>query len=582
MSPQMDFDNPYLKYNYTQYSHDNDINVIPEESFKHLVTDTFKTITDTLRSTYGPYGSSVIISEQNETITTKDGYNVFEAMGFSHQYKKMVYLAIYKICKRVNETVGDGTTSCILLAEKIFNNINTAIKTPDDKRNILAVLSYIEKELQNVEKINADMRSNVIQPLTEDSFTNIIRLASNYDEALSINLMKAMSPVFNEDGTLSSMRNVVPTVEVSDSVGADVDYSYKYLPGKYRVGCVVDIKATRMLMNETNIKIALFDHPFQEYDWDLLIKNHVDDERLLVLAPGYNGTFYDNKYKKYVWVRDNTKKPIDIILGEITGIVRKNEVADLAAILNIKPFTMNTKEILSEDLKSFDVLLHNGNCLCIMDCESPTEYIELLKGEMNKDLSKSYTKHAEYEDRISALSLNHNDTDLTVKTSSTLEAKIIKDKIADCSCIISSAAEHGIVPNMLHYAHYRIDTMKQSEENTNLMNTVLNGIGNAIEGLFEDIWFSKYGVDDEEHDTSEIRNKRIKEFYQQTHLLSYNIINDEFVDSFVLPTSPKYDLEVVVAAISIVKYLLTSRAFIFDSFLLKPHGDKGVIDPSMV
>ena len=146
---------PYEKvYDYTQYSHDNHVNVIPEEAFKKLVHDTFRTITDTLRGTYGPYGSTMMISDQSQTTTTKDGYNVFESMGFSHHYKRMVYLAIKKICERVNRNVGDGTTSCILLAEKIYNNVNALVKTPDEKRQVLDILDKIEIDLQKTELID--------------------------------------------------------------------------------------------------------------------------------------------------------------------------------------------------------------------------------------------------------------------------------------------------------------------------------------------------------------------------------------------------------------------------------------------
>ena len=77
-------------YDFTQYSHDNNVNVIPENDFKHLVEETFKCIADILRNTYGPYASSVVISEQAETFATKDGYNVFNAVGFSHTYKRMI------------------------------------------------------------------------------------------------------------------------------------------------------------------------------------------------------------------------------------------------------------------------------------------------------------------------------------------------------------------------------------------------------------------------------------------------------------------------------------------------------------
>ena len=173
---------------YNAYSNAKQVNVIPEKDFKELVADTFSTIAETLRATYGPYGSSIIISESNETITTKDGYNVFQSLGFSHNYKKMVYLTIKKIIERVNRNVGDGTTSCILIADKLFRNIEAILSTPDDKRQVLQILDDIEELLQH---INLPDNYNHPVPLTEEHFKNIIRLASNYDEQLTSTITEA-------------------------------------------------------------------------------------------------------------------------------------------------------------------------------------------------------------------------------------------------------------------------------------------------------------------------------------------------------------------------------------------------------
>ena len=134
---------------YTEFSTTHHLNVIPEADFKELVSETFTDISSILRATYGPYGSSVIISEMGDTMTTKDGYNAFNALGPSHNYKKMVYLAIKKIIDRVNKNVGDGTTSCILLADKMFRNIESIISTPDEKRQLLKIFDDIESELQD-------------------------------------------------------------------------------------------------------------------------------------------------------------------------------------------------------------------------------------------------------------------------------------------------------------------------------------------------------------------------------------------------------------------------------------------------
>lgn len=603
------------KYNYTQYSHDNDVNVIPEESFKRLVTDTFKTITDTLRATYGPYGSSVIIADQNETFTTKDGFNVFEAMGFSHQYKKMVYLAIKKICERVNKNVGDGTTSCILLAEKMFNNIKGLIEnSADNKRNILGVLSSIEKDLQNPDVLDEDKSEGRIIPVDKTSFENIMRLASNYDDELTAELMGALMPVFDEDGKLESIRNVIVEAEVDSDHESNVKYTTDFLPGQYRVRVNMDVEFARAMSNPVNIRVAIFDHAFGPSDWNQL-NALIDDESLarsayaetmdrpmltgndavnaeafrrwhdeyretevLVLARSFNRSFMDTEYLAYLKKRALVKQPVKFILGEIKGQWVQNEIKDLAAVLNTKPFGLSSNSPINfYDLPLAKVSVHKGNCLCIHTAnKAPVDYIEDLKYEMKKDLSKSIAKRRDYEDRIRALSLTVKDTSITVKAGTSLEVKMISDKIDDCACIIKSAVDNGIVPNMLSYANYRIGRIQNITED-GLTKHVCKGIIDAIHGLFNDVWASKFGeVNDDCEDTC-------FELYEQSSgkAKSYDIIKDEFVDIKELPTSSQYDLEVVVAAISIVKYLLTSRAFIFDAFLMKPHGDRGIIQAMM-
>ena len=73
---------------------------------------------------------------------------------------------------------------------------------------------------------------------------------------------------------------------------------------------------------------------------------------------------------------------------------------------------------------------------------------------------------------------------------------------------------------------------------------------------------------------SSIKNVLYNGTYDYAHT-SYNIIEGVFVPSYELPTSSQYDLEVIAASISIVKYLLTSRALVFDANLMQMTGDKG-------
>jgi hypothetical protein len=81
--------------------------------------------------------------------------------------------------------------------------------------------------------------------------------------------------------------------------------------------------------------------------------------------------------------------------------------------------------------------------------------------------------------------------------------------------------------------------------------------------LFEDIWKSKY------LNENALTFETICDEFYESKYESFNIITDEFVEMKNFCTSSQYDIEVLVAAISIVKYLITSKAFIFDAMILR-------------
>lgn len=559
------------QYDYTQYSHDNHVNVIPEQSFKRLVHDTFQTICDVLKETYGPYGSTVVISDQNETTTTKDGYNVFEAMGFSHHYKRMVYLAIKKICERVNRNVGDGTTSCILLADKMFTKINDLIKTADDKRNILSVLSSIEKHLQDLSIIDSDIANGICKPLTKESLMNIILLASNYDPSLTTTLFNAMDPTTNEDGVVTRIRNVIAEAEVARNGDSTADYKIHYMPGDYRVRANIDVEVGRSMQNPVDVKLAIYDHAFGANDWANFMAKYDRQTRVIILAPSFTKSFIENEYARYGRDLKLAQKALpDIAVAEIKGDFVQNEIKDLAAVLDTHVYGLhNTEPVDHDSLVTATVQVFHGNALCFHNVKPPTQYIDKVEAEMKKDMTKSYIKKNDYIVRLKALSLDSKDTIVQVRAGTSLEVKMLSDKIDDCVSIVGSAINNGIVPNMLRYAYKRMAIISKGDSfDSELHYSVATAIAASIEGLFSDVWKSKYG-----DSQAETMADRLDSFY--TDWMSYDIINDEFVDIDKLPTSTQYDLEVVVAAISIVKYLLTSRALIFDAHLMTAHGDQG-------
>jgi hypothetical protein len=544
-----------------------------------------------LRQTYGPYGSSVIITEQNQTIATKDGYNTFESLHFSHNYKQQVYLSIQEIINRVNENVGDGTTSCILLAEKMFNLLKDIANNADDERKVKGILEMIENELQNPTVIEADKTNDVIHKLDEKSFFNMIKLAANYDDHLTRNLVAAMDPQFDENGDLISVRNVIVDEDRDTGNSTEVEYETDKLPGDYRINIAIHPDLGREWVVPQKMRILICDHAFNGSDWMKLDNGKIDtDIPVLIIARTVTQDFFDNIYtKKYAIPNLSAGNPLKYYVCEMAkGGYVKNEIQDLCAVLRIKPMTFETTGPIDLDYytKEYTFSIRNGNCLCFEGCTPAEEYAETLRFEMKADLSKSITKKAIWESRINACLLKDKDTLFKIKTGNRLQAKLIVDKITDCCSIVKSATKNGVTPNLLSYGHFRMERLAEMFNNNekSLAYDICKGISKAIEGLFDDIWHSKYGdIEDEDvRRSNEIGRDICKDnFYEEGTTNSFNIISEKLCSYKEYPTSAQYDIEVLVAGIAIVKYMLTSKAFVFDSCLLQPHGDKGYVDPNM-
>ena len=565
-------------YDYTQYSHLNHINVIPEEDFKRLVRDSFKILADNLRRTYGPYGSQLILSQQSQTMTTKDGFNAFEAMGFSHTYKRIVYLAIQNIINRVNRNVGDGTTSCILLAEKIFNNLNEVIKTPDDKRLFLKVIDSIERNFQDQSIIDKDVESGYVKKLDKVSIENIIAMAANYDYNLTNVILTALDPQYDENGYVVSVRNVVPKEDVSLSAESNAIYETTFLPGDYRAPVhIPNIEDLVELAKRRDMLVVIYDHAFNSVDWTGLRKNW-DGTDILIIARAFSNKFVQEDLYSYMKERHMLKqlgKAADekthLYLCEMKGDSVQNELKDLAEIIGTKVRGMYDGDVDFNDVPVVNFQVFQHDCLCIFDVKDRdhSEYIERLNIEYKADGSNSYVKFKQLNKRIKSINLG-KDALLTVKCGTELEAKLITDKIVDCISIVNSAIESGIIPNILNYAYYRLWPTTQEEIESDLAVKIYAAIRDSVTELFKDIYESKYG---EKYDVKKFEETRVYFYSQNDH--SYDVVEDKFVDMTERPTSTQYDLEVVVAALSIVKYLLSGGALIFDAHLQKNVNDEG-------
>ena len=566
---------------YTNYSIDYNVNVIPENDFRVLVQDTFKVIADRVGDTAGPYGSQVMLSYQNQSTTTKDGYNAFCGLAFNDPYMKMVYLAIKDICERVNKAVGDGTTSCILIAERLFNHLNDMISSNEDKRQLLNVLSTYEEYL--MDRIN----KCECNKLNESNLKNLIEMASNGDVKLTKKIYEALNPQSDEDGNITSIRNIIPE-QTNNMDSEETTISIQQLPGDYQIRIkMMPQDIDQFLAVRDNVRVVLYDHAMTETEWDLLEKPKNPEDSLIIIARDFSSAALDKKLARYAKERMIQGGRHNIFPCWIVGNVR-TELDDLAAVLNtdVHALVFN-QEIKYNELPLVKIEIFNDNCMAFhIDDEAKKSdklkmYIDDLTKEMNADLSDSIVEHQKYLDRIEALKMETKDTIITCSGTSSMETSMLMDKIQDCISIVNSAFKYGVVPNLMVFGYYTICSHMNTLDPATFEYSVGDIICRSIVDLFNFIYKSKYGEltddlinkmnehcvsfypDDEECNGREYNSNNMD-------LKSFDVITEELVDVDALPTSAQYDIEVLVASISIVKYLITSRSLIFDATAFAP------------
>lgn len=98
-------------------------NIVKGKELRKVQQDTLHVIKDALVNTFGPNGSTTMIkrSPTEFTNTTKDGHTVLSNIKFTGVIEDTVVQEINELTTHIVKTVGDGTTSAIILSSIIFD-----------------------------------------------------------------------------------------------------------------------------------------------------------------------------------------------------------------------------------------------------------------------------------------------------------------------------------------------------------------------------------------------------------------------------------------------------------------------------
>ena len=158
-------------------------NVVSDETLKDIQADTLGKLAGFLKQSFGPYGSTTCIKKLNAlNVYTKDGHNILSSILFNGIIEQSIKDDVESITRHIVKTVGDGTTSAVLLSDKIFSYLRK--DTNFEHFSPAVLLREFNKVVDDVcEKIKNHGRE-----CTLDDIYDIAMISSNGDEKIATNL----------------------------------------------------------------------------------------------------------------------------------------------------------------------------------------------------------------------------------------------------------------------------------------------------------------------------------------------------------------------------------------------------------
>ena len=133
-------------------------NIIPKDVLREVQLETIERIATALANSYGPAGSTTLIRKGDDvkgsgvTAYTKDGHSILGAIKFNKPIEMSILDDLKDITRNTVKTVGDGTTSAVILSYEIFRALNEIINEHSEftEKAVVAELQRVVKDITTI------------------------------------------------------------------------------------------------------------------------------------------------------------------------------------------------------------------------------------------------------------------------------------------------------------------------------------------------------------------------------------------------------------------------------------------------
>ena len=600
---------------FMEYANYHQCNIIPQEEFEELVTEVFGVIATNISRSLGPLGSSATILNGMMTEATKDGYSILSNYRFNNRYKRLVLNLIKAPCTKMNNTVGDGTTTVIALTNALFEiyrsqekKLYSMYRLP---RELTKTLDSVVDEI--VEEIKK--RAQPLDPVDYDKIYNLAYVVSNGNKEVSSQIAK----VYTESKT--------PVIKLKDSP-TNKSYIESVEGFSFPTNAIDSIYVTNedLTTTEHDVITMIFAQKITRDIMESIIIPvskvvHIMKRKLIIIAPSYDDYMCETILGQFANAEIRQFGAVNTLMTQYRLSDTENgQRDDLATILRSKTInSLVTKDItdaiaISPDKFVNDALndpkspmyrfvgrattafisCKNGSIFTADGIENDSEYQLALKNAMAEldavtkatSMERQSYSHKIYDARARVLQLQMKNYIYYIGADSDLQKQILWDAIEDVVKCMRSAIRCGVVPGcqltIINICKQMLNDMvnnnKTISNSDKLRLTIITIIQSACQRVYEMVLHGpdKYGLVKliKNWDTDYTGDEGAMKLAAAATELGYSIIGKSMTENKVFDletmsfnpniiTSAETDCMVIKAAAELIKILISGNQCIY-------------------
>ena len=210
-------------------------NIIPPKQMERIIQDVFDDLARMIAYTIGPAGGNTLVTEpyaSTPIFPCKDGFRVMN----NHIYDNPAYESIYRIIRdisgRMNEILGDATTSGVVIAKYFYTSIHRYIKrhkeiTPYGIGNLLKItLEVLEKELLKPENGYVYDLKNLSKDKKVEVYKKIATISANNDTDIGGKVANIYKETSSDYAYIDIQRSMNSEDRIDVNLGFEMPYGY--------------------------------------------------------------------------------------------------------------------------------------------------------------------------------------------------------------------------------------------------------------------------------------------------------------------------------------------------------------------